>query len=83
MERRLAAILAAEVVGYHRLTETDEPGTIARCKSHREELIDPAVTRHSGRIAPPQGDTPSQVLNYKIFAFMARASQSETRQFKS
>jgi adenylate cyclase len=41
--RRLAAILAADMVGYSRLMETDETGTLARLKTHRVELVDPAI----------------------------------------
>ena len=41
-ERKLAAILAADMFGYSRLMEADEAGTIARQKTHRKELIDPA-----------------------------------------
>jgi len=57
MERRLAAILVAEVVEYHRLMKMDEAGTIARLNSHCGELIDPAVARHAGRILYPRGDS--------------------------
>ncbi len=55
-ERRLAAILAADMVGYTRLMEADERGTIARQKAHRAELIDPAITGHKGRIVKTTGD---------------------------
>jgi len=48
--RRLAAIAAADVVGYSRLMEGDEAGTLARLKSARAETIDPAVAAHGGRI---------------------------------
>ncbi len=54
--RRLAAILAADMVGYSRLMEADETGTIARQKAHRAELIDPEITRHNGRIVKTTGD---------------------------
>jgi len=43
VERRLAAVMAADVVGYCRLMEVDEAGTLARLKTHRLELIDPAI----------------------------------------
>ena len=56
MERRLAAILAADVVGYSRLMAQDEAGTLAALKAHREELIDPAITKHHGRIVKLMGD---------------------------
>jgi adenylate cyclase len=55
-ERRLTAILAADVVGYSRLMEVDEPGTLARLKTHRLELIDPAIAKHRGRIIKTTGD---------------------------
>jgi adenylate cyclase len=54
--RRLAAILAADVVGYSRLIGADEPGTLQRLKAIRAELIDPAVERHNGRIVKTTGD---------------------------
>ena len=55
-ERRLAAILAADMVGYSRLMEADERRTIARQKAHREELIDPEIAKHNGRIVKTTGD---------------------------
>jgi class 3 adenylate cyclase len=56
MQRRLAAILAADVAGYSRLMGTDEVGTLTSLKSHRRELIDSAIARHSGRIVKTTGD---------------------------
>jgi adenylate cyclase len=56
VERRLAAILAADVVGYSRLMEVDEAGTLARLKTVRLELIDPAITKCKGRIIKTSGD---------------------------
>ncbi len=55
-QRRLAAIFAADMVGYSRLMEADERGTIARQKAHRSELIDPKITEHHGRIFKTTGD---------------------------
>ncbi len=55
-ERRLAAILAADMVGYSRLMEADEASTIARQKVHRAELIDPKITDYHGRIVKTTGD---------------------------
>src|SRR5438309_1948558 len=55
-ERRLAAILAADMVGYSRLMEADETGTLARLKTHRLELIDPAIEKNKGRIIKTTGD---------------------------
>ena len=49
-ERRLAAVLAADMVGYSRLMEVDEAGTLARLKTHRLELIDPSIAKNRGRI---------------------------------
>ena len=56
VERRLAAILAADMVGYSRLMETDETGTLARLKTHRLEMIDPAIAKWKGRIIKTTGD---------------------------
>jgi adenylate cyclase len=56
MERRLAAILAADVVGYSRLIREDEAGTLAALKAHREELIEPKVIERKGRIVKLMGD---------------------------
>jgi adenylate cyclase len=56
VERRLAAILAADVVGYSRLMEVDEAGTLARLKTIRLELIDPAISKCKGRIIKTTGD---------------------------
>lgn len=56
LERRLAAILAADMVGYSRLMEIDEAGTIARQRSHRETLIDPAIVAFNGRVVKTTGD---------------------------
>jgi adenylate cyclase len=56
MERRLAAILAADVVGYSRLIRADEEGTIAALKALRADLIDPKIAQHHGRIVKLMGD---------------------------
>src|ERR1700741_272355 len=55
-ERRLAAVLAADMVGFSRLMEADETGTLARLKTHRIELIDPAIAKNHGRIIKTNGD---------------------------
>jgi len=55
-ERRLAAVLAADMVGYSRLMEVDETGTLARLKTHRIELIDPCIAKNRGRIIKTTGD---------------------------
>jgi adenylate cyclase len=54
--RRLAAILAADVVGYSRLMGADEEGTLERLKALRRELIDLKITQHHGRIVKTTGD---------------------------
>jgi adenylate cyclase len=54
--RRLTAILAADVAGYSRLMEADEEGTHERLKAHFEQLIDPTIAGHRGRIVKTTGD---------------------------
>jgi class 3 adenylate cyclase len=56
VERRLAAVLAADVVGYSRLMSVDEIGTLDTLKAHRRELIDPVIAGHRGRIVKTTGD---------------------------
>ena len=56
VERRLAAILAADIAGYSRLMGADEEGTLARIKAYRRELIDPKIEEHRGRIVKTTGD---------------------------
>ena len=56
MQRRLAAILAADMVGYSRLIERDEAGTIERLKADRQALIDPTIAAHGGHIVRLAGD---------------------------
>jgi adenylate cyclase len=56
VERRLAAIVAADVVGYSRLMGQDEAGILARLRGHRRELIDPKIAEHKGRIVKTTGD---------------------------
>src|SRR3954468_7864140 len=56
MERRLSAILAADVVGYTRLMSTDEAGTLATLRNLRKNVTDPAINAHSGRIFKLTGD---------------------------
>jgi len=55
--RRLAAIVAADVAQYSRLVGLDEEGTIAALRAHRAELIDPCLTEHRGRVANTAGDS--------------------------
>ncbi|MBV9560873.1 MAG: guanylyl cyclase, partial [Bradyrhizobium sp.] len=56
IDRRLAAILAADVFGYSRLMGADEEGTLAQLKAHRRHLIDPKIKQHHGRIVKTTGD---------------------------
>jgi adenylate cyclase len=56
MERRLAAVLAADVAGYSRLMGADEEGTLRRLKTFRRTLVDPAIASHRGRIVNTTGD---------------------------
>jgi TolB-like protein/class 3 adenylate cyclase/Tfp pilus assembly protein PilF len=56
IERKLAAILAADVVGYSRLMGLDEEGTLAQLRAHRRALVDPKINEHRGRIVKTTGD---------------------------
>lgn len=56
IERRLSALLAADVAGYSRLVEADEEGTLAQWKGHWSALIEPKITEHHGRIVKIMGD---------------------------
>jgi adenylate cyclase len=56
VERRLAAVLAADVAGYSRLMGADEEGTLAHLKASRKTLVDPAIAAHRGRIVKTTGD---------------------------
>jgi adenylate cyclase len=56
VERRLAAILAADVAGYSRLMGRDEEGTLKRLNAHRREFLEPTVARYHGRIVKRTGD---------------------------
>jgi adenylate cyclase len=56
LERRLTAILAADVVGYSRLMGTDEAGTLAALKRHRREFVEPKIAEHKGRVVKLAGD---------------------------
>jgi class 3 adenylate cyclase len=56
VERRLAAILCADVVGYSRLIERDEAGTLRALRSLRREIVDPLLATHGGRVVQVAGD---------------------------
>jgi adenylate cyclase len=55
-QRRLAAIVSADVAGYSRLMGRDESGTLAALKAIRLEVVDPAIARHGGRVVKTTGD---------------------------
>src|SRR5262245_4009870 len=56
VERRLAAVFAADVVGYSRLMGADEVGTLDALKTLRREVVDPTIAEHKGRIVKTTGD---------------------------
>jgi adenylate cyclase len=56
VERRLAAILAADVAGYSRLTGADEEGTLGRLRAMRKDVVDPTISTHHGHIVKTTGD---------------------------
>jgi adenylate cyclase len=56
VERRLTAVLAADVAGYSRLMGLDEEGTLAQLKAIQKSLIDPTIAAHRGRIVKTTGD---------------------------
>ena len=56
VERRLAAVLAADIAGYSRLMGADEKGTLAQLKAVRKAVVDPAILSHRGRIVKTTGD---------------------------
>ena len=72
MEHRLAAIMAADMVGYSRLMEVDERGTLARLRTHRIELIDPVIDRNHGHIIKTTGD--GMLVEFQSVADAVRAS---------
>jgi len=55
-QRRLAAILAADVVGYSRLMEADEAGTLSALKARRRDILQPLLSKHHGRLVKVMGD---------------------------
>src|SRR5579864_8669154 len=56
VERRLAAILVADVAGYSRLMELDEVGTLLALGGHRRDVLEPAIAEHHGRVVKTTGD---------------------------
>src|SRR5215468_11635795 len=84
VERKLAAILAADVAGYSRLIGTDEEGTLSRLKELRKDLIDPKVATHQGRVVKLMGDGiltefPSAVAALRCAVEMQRAIAEQMR----
>jgi TolB-like protein/class 3 adenylate cyclase len=84
-QRRLAAIVSTDVVGYSRLIGADEASTLAALKAHRSELIDPLIAEHGGRIVKTMGDGlllefPSVVgaVNCSIAVQLGMAGRNET-----
>ena len=55
-QRKLTAVLAADVVGYSRLMERDESGTLARLREHRRSRLEPTLARYGGRLVKLMGD---------------------------
>ena len=72
-ERKLLAILAADVVGYSKAMEANEAGTIARLRAIRAELTDPAIARHPGRIVKLMGDGALVVFDSVVDAVVCAA----------
>jgi adenylate cyclase len=88
VERRLAAILAADVVGYSRLMEADEEGTHERFTAHCRQLVDPKIKEHRGRIVKNTGDGmlaefPSVVDAVRCAAEIQRAMLDRSSSFAS
>ncbi|MEE9290555.1 MAG: hypothetical protein V3U99_06025 [Alphaproteobacteria bacterium] len=67
MERRLSAILAADVVGYSRLMGEDEAGTLDALKTHRKELSDPKAAQYGGRTVKFMGDGARAIWDKESF----------------
>ncbi len=79
MERRLAAILAADVVGYSRLMGEDETGTLERLKSLRKELVQPKNTERKGRIVKLMGDgLLAELVKLRSYATITKARSWRT-----
>ncbi len=70
MERRLAAILSADAVGYSRLMEADEAGTRTALKAHRKELIEPKTAEYHGRVVEVMADSTSMELGRVVDALL-------------
>src|SRR5687767_972031 len=78
MERRLTAILAADVVGYSRLMGIDEAGTLSELKRDRKELVDPKIVEQHGRIVKVIGD--GMLVEFpSVVSAVACAAEIQTR----
>jgi adenylate cyclase len=77
-QRRLAAILAADVVGYSRMMQADEAGTLAALKSRRSEILQPLVERYHGRIVKVMGDGVLVEFSSAVNAVACAAELQET-----
>jgi len=77
VDRRLAAILAADVAGYSRLMGADEMGTFSALKAHRSHAIDPTIASHKGRIVKTTGDGILVEFSSAIQAVVMRPRYSE------
>lgn len=73
LDRKLLAILAADMVGYSRAMEADEAGTLVRLKSVRADLIDPAISQHHGRLVKLMGDGAIVVFESVVDAVLCAA----------
>ena len=78
LERRLTAIMAMDVVGYSRLTERDEMGTVVRLKDIRATIVDPAIARHHGRTVKLMGDGTLAEFSSVVAALQCAVSIQET-----
>ena len=78
VERRLAAIMVSDMVGYSRLMELDEAGTFTRQKTHRHELIDPTIGGHNGHIIKSTGD--GLLVEFPSVSWVFRFAYSNTEQ---
>jgi class 3 adenylate cyclase len=83
-QRRLAAIVSADVAGYSRLMGRDESGTLAALKVLRQEVVDPAIASHGGRIVKTTGDGlllefPSAVIRWALRALNDKPEMLQPR----
>lgn len=76
MERRLSAVVISDVVGFSRLMEADETGTLATLKERRTSIVEPVVAAHGGRIVKEMGDGLLMEFPSAVGAMAARSSFS-------